>query len=361
MSWMHRVRYNDQKKAFIQTTRDEYAVLRHRHKNKKSDNVLVPLADARANAAPILWQHYVPKKPSFVGVKHFSDYDLEKIIPYIDWTPFFQTWELAGRYPNILQDDIVGETARTLFQDAKAVLQKMQQEKWVQANAVIGFFPANSVGDDIEIYADESRAEVVATFRMLRQQSRKASGKANLCLADFVAPKSSGISDYLGGFAVTSGIGLDTRVQAFEAKHDEYNSILVKALADRLAEAFAEYMHARVRKELWGYQPDEMLTNDDLIAEKYIGIRPAPGYPACPDHTEKPLLFSLLEAPLRAQMVLTENFAMLPAASVSGFYFSHPAAQYFGVGKIDDDQLQDYAERKAMDLTAAKRWLAPLL
>jgi 5-methyltetrahydrofolate--homocysteine methyltransferase len=237
----------------------------------------------------------------------------------------------------------------------------MLTEKWVKLNAVIGFFPANSVGDDVEIYTDESRQTVLATFRMLRQQSRKAKDKANICLADFIAPKSSGIADYIGGFAVTSGVGLDERVLEFEANHDEYSSILVKALADRLAEGFAEHMHERVRRELWGYHPDETLTNDDLISEKYIGIRPAPGYPACPDHTEKPLLFSLLNAPEMAQMELTENFAMLPASSVSGFYFSHPQSQYFGVGKINDDQVLDYAERKAMDLNLVKRWLAPLL
>jgi 5-methyltetrahydrofolate--homocysteine methyltransferase len=352
---------NDHKHAFMNTTREEYTTLRARHLNKKSENALVSLAQARANNVAIQWADYLPVKPSFLGVKSFTDYDLEQIAPYIDWTPFFQTWELAGRYPRILEDEVVGESARSLFSDAQVMLKTMLTEKWMQSNAVVGFFPANSVGDDIEVYTDETRQTVLATFRMLRQQSRKAKDKANICLADFVAPKTTGIADYIGGFAVTSGVGLDERVAEFEANHDEYSSILAKALADRLAEAFAEHMHERVRRELWGYHPDEALTNDDLISEKYVGIRPAPGYPACPDHTEKPLLFSLLNAPELAKMVLTENFAMLPASSVSGFYFSHPASQYFGIGKIDNDQVVDYAERKAMDLNLVKRWLAPHL
>jgi 5-methyltetrahydrofolate--homocysteine methyltransferase len=352
---------DEHKHAFMNATREEYTTLRARHLNKKSENALVPLAEARANNVAIQWADYLPAKPSFLGVKSFTNYDLEQIAPYIDWTPFFQTWELAGRYPRILEDEVVGESARSLFNDAQAMLKTMLAEKWMQSNAVVGFFPANSVGDDIEVYTDETRQTVLATFRMLRQQSRKAKDKANICLADFVAPKSTGIADYIGGFAVTSGVGLDERVAEFEANHDEYSSILAKALADRLAEAFAEHMHERVRRELWGYHPDEALSNDDLISEKYIGIRPAPGYPACPDHTEKPLLFSLLNAPELAKMVLTENFAMLPASSVSGFYFSHPASQYFGIGKIDNDQVVDYAERKAMDLNLVKRWLAPHL
>jgi 5-methyltetrahydrofolate--homocysteine methyltransferase len=241
------------------------------------------------------------------------------------------------------------------------MLDKLCREHWLQANAVIGFFPANSIGDDIEIYTDESRQQVRATFRMLRQQTRKANGKANLCLADFIAPKSSGLKDYIGGFAVTSGVGLEQIAAEFERNHDEYNSILLKALADRFAEAFAEHMHYRVRKELWGYASDENINNDDIIAEKYQGIRPAPGYPACPDHTEKPLLFELLNAPEHTGITLTENFAMLPASSVSGLYFSHPHSQYFGIGKIEEDQVIDYAQRKNMPLDVAKRWLAPNL
>lgn len=253
---------------------------------------------------------------------------------------------------------MVGATATPLYQDAQAMLKRIVAEKWLQANAVIGFFPANSVGDDIEVYSDETREHVIATFCMLRQQTRKPQDKHNLCLADYIAPKSSGISDYIGGFAVTAGLGIEKQLAVFESAHDDYNAIMLKALADRLAESFAERMHERVRTELWGYAT-ERLSNEELIDEKYLGIRPAPGYPACPDHTEKPLLFDLLQASSRAGVHLTENFAMLPASSVSGFYFSHPASRYFGVGKIAEDQLQDYAVRKKMDIELVKRWLAP--
>ncbi|MDR3490766.1 MAG: methionine synthase [Gammaproteobacteria bacterium] len=349
------------KQAFIANTKAEYETLRLRHQNKKSENELISLEQARLNKVKIDWSNYRPKKPEFIGVKSFSDYALDSLVEHIDWTPFFQVWELAGRYPAILKDEVVGETASSLFADAQAMLNKIVKEKWLQASGVIGFYPANSVDDDIEIYTNENRDEVLMTFRMLRQQTRKANGKPNLCLADFVAPKSTGIADYIGCFAVTSGGDLDERVQAFEKLNDEYNSILVKALADRLAESFAEHMHARVRKEFWGYDPTENLTNEELVAEKYTGIRPAPGYPACPDHTEKPALFELLNATEHAKMILTENFAMLPASSVSGFYFSHPQSQYFGVGKINSDQVVDYAKRKEMNLALIKRWLSPHL
>jgi len=348
-----------QKNDFTQSVRDEYTKLRERHQNKKSENEFISLDEARQNKFSVDWSQYAPPKPQFIGVQEFNSYPLESIIPCIDWTPFFQAWELAGKYPAILDDAIVGETARNLFADAQAMLLQMLQEEPIKANGVIGFFPANSVGDDIEIYTDESRQEILATFRMLRQQTRKSNNKANLCLADFIAPKSSGVADYIGGFAVTAGWGLDTWVQKFEKNNDEYSSILVKALADRLAEAFAEVLHLRVRKEFWGYHPEESLNNEDLIAEKYSGIRPAPGYPACPDHTEKPLLFALLNATQHTSMSLTENFAMLPASSVSGFYFSHPESHYFGIGKISHDQVEDYAQRKSMDLSLIKRWLAP--
>lgn len=256
---------------------------------------------------------------------------------------------------------MIGASARSLFADAQEMLQNVLQQNWLKANGVIAFFPANSIDDDVEIYSDDSREEVIARFCMLRQQTRKANNKANLCLADFIAPKTTGIADYIGLFAVTAGHEIEKQLNYFDKKHDDYNNILLKALADRLAEAFAEHMHARVRKEFWGYQPDEQLKNEDLIAEKYVGIRPAPGYPACPDHTEKPLLFSLLQAEERAAIVLTENFAMWPASSVSGFYFSHPQSQYFGVGKIGEDQVMDYAKRKNMELNVIKRWLAPHL
>lgn len=347
------------KNQFIDTTRADYAKLRERHLNKKSANEFISLSAARENKFQTDWNNYTPPKPTFVGIKNFSSYSLQTLVNYIDWSPFFHTWELAGSYPKIFEDKIIGESAKNLFNDAQHMLEKIIREQWLQANAVIGFFPANSVGDDIEIYTDENRDKVLLTIHMLRQQTKKPKDKANLCLADFVAPKSTGIPDYIGGFAVTSGINIESQLAEFEKSHDEYNSILLKALADRLAEAFAEHMHEQVRKLYWGYASDEKLSNTDLIDEKYRGIRPAPGYPACPDHTEKPFLFSLLNAPENAKVVLTENFAMLPASSVSGFYFSHPQSQYFGIGKIEEDQVIDYANRKQMDLPIIKRWLAP--
>jgi len=344
---------------FAKEVREDYQKLRVRHEKKQSENTLVPLTKARENKYPIKWESYQPPKPSFIGVKTFNHYPMKDLVPYIDWTPFFQTWELAGKYPDILQDEIVGASARQLFSDAQQMLQKIVTENWLKANAVIGFFPAHSIEDDIQLYADDTCKEVLAVFRMLRQQNEKARGKYNLCLADYVAPHALSMNDYIGCFAVTTGIGLDERVKVYEAQHDDYNSILLKALADRLAEAFAEHMHERVRKEFWGYAHAEKLSNEDLIAEKYHGIRPAPGYPACPDHTEKPLLFNLLNATADASILLTENFAMLPASSVSGFYFSHPDAKYFSVGKIGKDQVEDYAKRKQMDQAMIKRWLAP--
>ena len=349
------------KTDFVAATHVEYAKLRDRHLNRKSANEFISLEEARANKFQPDWQTYSPCAPAFLGVKNFSNYPLSKLVNYIDWSPFFQAWELAGSYPKILEDETVGESAKSLFHDAQIMLNDLVKEQWLQANAVIGFFPANSVGDDIEIYTDENRNDVLMTFHMLRQQTRKSKDKANLCLADFIAPKSSGIADYMGGFAVTTGIGLEPHIEKFEKNHDEYNSILLKALADRLAEALAEHMHECVRKTHWGYALSEKLNNQDLIEEKYHGIRPAPGYPACPDHTEKPALFTLLNATEYTQMTLTENFAMLPASSVSGFYFSHPQSTYFGIGKIEEDQVIDYAKRKAMDLSLIKRWLAPHL
>ncbi len=346
------------KEKFTHDVRIEYNKLRERHKNKKSATELISLEEARTNKFTIEWHNYSPPKPTFLGIKSFSAYALNELVSYIDWTPFFHTWELTGRYPAIFEDKVIGESAKNLFNDAQIMLEKILTGQWIQANAVIGFFPANSIGDDIEIYTDENRDKILTKFHMLRQQTRKPKDKANLCLADFIAPKSSGISDYVGGFAVTSGIGLETHIKPWEKNHDEYNSILLKALADRLAEAFAEHMHHRIRKEFWGYAQAENLSNEELIAEKYLGIRPAPGYPACPDHTEKPALFSLLNATQHTDMSLTENFAMLPASSVSGFYFSHPQSHYFGIGKIAEDQVIDYAQRKKMDLAIAKRWLA---
>lgn len=349
------------KAEFMSKTRSEYAALRELHRNKKSENKLINIAEARRNKFTIDWTTYKPYQPALLGINTFKDYPLDNIINYIDWTPFFSTWELAGRYPNIFEDKVVGESAKNLFKDAQQMLKAIISEKWLEASASIGFFPANSVGDDIEVYANEDRCDVLVTFRMLRQQTLKSNAKPNFCLADFVAPKSSGVADYIGGFAVTAGLKMETKLAAFEKEHDDYHAIMFKALADRLAEGFAEHMHERVRKEFWQYAQDEKLSNDELIAEEYLGIRPAPGYPACPDHTEKPALFELLNVTETTGISLTDNFAMLPASSVSGFYFSHPESQYFGIGKINEDQLIDYAERKGMDLSLMKRWLSTLL
>lgn len=347
--------------AYIQTIRDEYHKVRQLHKNKKSENKLVSLQAARDNQFKMDWDGYTPPKPTFLGSQAFIDYPLSSLVDYIDWTPFFHTWELAGRFPAILDDTLIGESAKSLFADAQQMLKRIIDAKWLQANAVIGFFPANSVGDDIEIYTDESRAHILTRFHMLRQQTQKPAGKANVSLADFVAPKATGIADYIGLFAVTSGVNIESQLTMFENNHDDYNAIMLKALADRLAEGFAEHMHERIRKEFWRYAPHESLSCDELIDEKYCGIRPAPGYPACPDHTEKELLFSLLDVTKNTSISLTENFAMLPASSVSGFYFSHPQSHYFGIGKIGEDQARDYAKRKQMDIERIKRWLAPHL
>ncbi len=347
---------------YVAGTKSDYAKAREQHEGKKVKAVYVPLAEARARGLQTDWKSYTPPRPWLPGVHKFEAYPLELIAEYIDWTPFFQTWELAGRYPKILQDEVVGEEARKLFADAQAMLKKIITEKWLTANGVFGLFPANSVNsDDIEIYTDESRSRVAMTWHNLRQQNRKPADIPNYCLADFVAPRESGVADYIGAFAVTAGIGIDARVAEFESQHDDYSAILLKALADRLAEAFAELLHARVRREFWGYAADETLDNDALIAEQYRGIRPAPGYPACPEHTEKGPLFELLQAPLNAGITITESFAMLPTAAVSGFYFSHPQAKYFAVGKIDRDQAADYAKRKGWTPEEAERWLAPVL
>ncbi|MBK8568891.1 MAG: methionine synthase [Nitrosomonadales bacterium] len=348
--------------SYVAGIKADYAKTRELHANKKPQGARYKLADARAHGLKTDWASYTPPKPSFIGVRALSDYSLAEISPYIDWTPFFQTWELSGRYPKILNDEVIGEAARNLFHDAQAMLKRIIDEKWLSANAVFGLFPANSVNsDDIEIYTDESRSQVAMTWHNLRQQMVKPEDKPNLSLGDFIAPKESGVADYIGAFAVTTGIGIDERVAEFESKHDDYNSIMLKALADRLAEAFAELLHARVRREFWGYAADEQTSTEDLIDEKYRGIRPAPGYPACPDHTEKRALFELLDAPNKAGITLTESFAMLPTAAVSGFYFSHPQSQYFATAKADKDQIEDYAQRKGLSLEETERWLAPVL
>ncbi|MFZ5523483.1 MAG: methionine synthase [Pseudomonadota bacterium] len=352
---------------YVAGIKTEYAKARAQHEDKKGKAVHVPLAEARAHGFKTDWKTYQPPKPWLTGVHRFEDYPLDKIAEYIDWSPFFQAWELSGRYPKILHDEVVGEEARRLYADARTMLKQIIKEKWLSANAVFGLFPANSVnvegglGDDIEIYTDESRSKVAMTWHNLRQQTKKPADIPNYCLADYIAPRDSGVADYIGAFAVTAGIGIDARVAEFEKHNDDYSAILLKALADRLAEAFAELLHARVRREFWGYAADENLDNDALIAEEYRGIRPAPGYPACPEHSEKGPLFKLLMAPENAGITITENFAMFPTAAVSGFYFSHPQAKYFAIGKIDRDQAVDYAKRKGMTLEEAERWLAPVL
>lgn len=341
--------------------REEYAEVRERHKGRQSTKRQLNIDDARNNAAQIDWSSYTPVTPSFLGTKVLNDYPLDEIAQFIDWSPFFQTWELSGSYPKILDDEVVGQTARDLFDDAKQMLQKIIDEKWLTARAVFGFFPANSRVDDVVLYEDESRTKERVVLHHLRQQNIKPPGRKNYCLSDTVAPEKSGINDYLGAFAVTSGLGIEEHLKRFEAEHDDYQSIMLKALADRLAEAFAECLHQRVRKEYWAYAPEETLANEDLIGEKYKGIRPAPGYPACPDHTEKAALFSLLDATKAVGIELTESFAMYPTAAVSGWYFAHPDAQYFNVGKLKKDQVEDYAERKGESLDYIERWLAPSL
>ena len=347
------------KAGFVSTISDEYATVRQRHADRRSATKLVALNEARANRLTTDWASYATQPPAQPGIHVLDDYPLADLVDYIDWTPFFMTWELAGRYPRILNDDVVGEQARHLHHDAKQMLAEIVSGKLLRARAVFGLFPANRVAaEDIAIFSDESRAEPLTVIHSLRQQQPKPSGQPNYALADFVAPADAAIQDYMGAFAVTTGIGLDALVTAYEAEHDDYNSIMAKALADRLAEAFAERLHELVRTKYWGYANDETLARDDLIAEKYDGIRPAPGYPACPDHTEKQLLWNMLDVEKNAGITLTESFAMSPAAAVSGWYFSHPQSRYFGVGKIGRDQVADYAERKGMSIADAERWLA---
>jgi 5-methyltetrahydrofolate--homocysteine methyltransferase len=348
-------------KEFSTTVRREYEEIAQRHAAQRAPGRRLSLAAARANAPKFDWPNYAPPKPRVLGLREFHSYDLGELVPYIDWTPFFQTWELVGPYPLILDDPQVGEAARGLFNDAQAMLKKIVEERWLTARAVIGFWPAASEGDDIVLFEDEARRTPYVTLHTLRQQMARDSGKPNLALADFVAPRASGVADYIGGFAVSSGHGEESHIKRFERDKDDYSAILLRALADRLAEAFAERLHERVRKEFWAYAPDEHLSRAELIAEKYRGIRPAPGYPAQPDHTEKGTLFGLLDAETRAGMALTESYAMWPGSSVSGLYFSHPQSRYFGVGKIERDQVEDYACRKHWTMAEAERWLAPQL
>lgn len=346
---------------FLLKTKDEYAKLRVDHANRKQIKNYLPFSQAKANKTKVDWENKGFVTPKKLGNQVFKGYSIAEIRPYIDWTPFFNTWMLKGKYPAIFDNEIVGEEARKLFDDAQVVLDEVIGQDLLYANAVVGLYPANSIGDDVEIYTDESRSEVLTTFHMLRQQGKKGSGLPNLSLADFVAPKETGKQDYMGAFAVTAGVGIEPLIEKYEKDHDDYNSIMIKAVADRLAEAFAELMHEKVRKELWAYAPNEALDSDTLIKEVYQGIRPAPGYPACPDHTEKELLFDLLEAEKHTGITLTESFAMYPASSVSGFYFMHEESKYFGLGKIEKDQVVDYAGRKGFSLEKAEKWLAPNL
>ncbi|WP_135211108.1 methionine synthase [Vitreimonas flagellata] len=341
--------------TLVSATKAEYDAARESYYSGQDKRPRLPIAKARERSAKL---EFAPVKPSFLGVRDFKNFPLEELAPYIDWTPFFASWDLVGRYPAILEDDIVGEAARNLYKDARAMLDQLVAEKWVTASGVIGFWPANAQGDDIVLWQDETRSAELARFHTLRQQMDKGEGKPNYALSDFVAATGA---DYVGAFAVTAGIGEAEVAIRFKRANDDYSAIMAQALCDRLAEAFAEAMHAKVRKELWGYASNEALGYDDLIAEKYKGIRPAPGYPAQPDHTEKRTIFDLLEVPQRAGIDLTESMAMTPPSSVSGLYFAHPQAEYFGVGKIDRDQVADYAQRKGWDLALAERWLSPIL
>ncbi len=366
---------------FMAKIRAEYAEIRERHKDRSGQKRLVSLEKARAQRFDGGWGEYTPPKPVKLGITVFDDYPLAEIANYLDWTPFFSAWELSGRFPAILSDEIVGAQATELYADAREMLDKIIKEKWLTARAVIGLWPANSVGDDIELYEASAAVSVgatpfptdkniapsgdpntasthLATLRCLRQQVDKPAERPDFCMADFVAPRESGVRDYVGGFAVTSGVGIEVHLARFQSDYDDYSSIMLKALADRLAEAFAECMHHRVRREFWGYAPDEALDNNELIAEKYQGIRPAPGYPACPDHTEKATLFRLLDATANAGIELTEGFSMYPASAVSGWYFSHPRSQYYVVGRLSKEQVEDYASRKGWTLAEAERWLA---
>jgi len=350
-----------QRAAFIARVSQEHERRREQHAAKKVKVPEATLEAARANRARLDWAAYTPLAPRVPGVQRFDDYPLAHLLGYIDWMPFFNAWEFAGKFPDILSDAVVGEAASNLYADARRMLKTLIAERWLRVAAVLGLFPANAVGDDVEIYASEVRREPLATLNFLRQQKGKPEGQPHECLADYVAPAASGVRDYFGAFAVTAGIGIEEQLARFARAHDDYSAIMLKALADRLAEAAAEHFHERVRRELWGYAADESLTNEQLVREEYHGIRPAPGYPACPDHTEKAKLWQLLDAERNAGIRLTDSYAMYPTAAVSGWYIAHPQSRYFGLGKIDRDQVADYARRKGWTLADAQRWLAPSL
>jgi len=346
---------------FLAKINEDHERRREQHAGKKIKAPEFRIAQARANRRRIDWAAYSPASPRAPGLTVFRDYPLKELLGYIDWMPFFNAWEFTGKFPDVLSDPVKGEAASNLYADARRMLKQVISESWLKARAVVGLFPANSVGDDVEVYADENRNEVIATLCFLRQQKGKPPGQAHECLADYIAPKSTGVRDYIGGFTVTAGIGIEEHVARFQRGHDDYSSIMLKALADRFAEACAEHFHERVRREFWGHAAQESLTNAQLIREEYHGIRPAPGYPACPDHTEKAKLFRLLDAEQNAGVQLTESYAMYPAAAVSGWYFSHPDSHFFGIGKIDKDQVEDYAARKGMVLGEMEKWLSPNL
>jgi len=350
------------KDAYVTEIRAEYAGLRERRANRDKQRTLLTLEQARANSTQIDWSAYTPPVPTFSGIKVFEHYDLQSLIDHIDWSPFFMSWDLAGKFPNILDDEVVGESARNLYEDAQNMLSEILEQKLIVPKGVLGFWPANSIGDDIELYANEEKTEVLAVLHSLRQQQeQRRKGKANYALADFIAPKDSNRADWIGAFAVTAGHEVEQLAEQYKQDHDDYRAIMVLALADRIAEAFAESLHKRVRKEFWAYASDETFSNEELIREVYQGIRPAAGYPACPDHTEKAAIFDLLQAEEKVGISLTENYAMMPAASVSGLYFSHPQSRYFAIQQIGEDQLQDYARRKGWSEDEARRWLSPVL
>ncbi len=353
---------DDASENFVKEMKAEYAQMRVDYANKREDKNYVTYKEACANKYAIDWEEAFITKPKQLGTFALNDFSLAELREYIDWTPFFQTWMLKGKYPNILKDPVIGDEATKLFADANEMLDKIVTEKWLTANGVYGLYPSAVVNDDtVEVYADETRTKVLKKFHFLRQQGKKGKGVPNISLADFIAPKETGKHDYIGMFAVTTGIGIEAHLERFEKEHDDYNSIMLKAVADRLAEAFAECLHAKVRKEFWGYASGESLSNEELIKEEYLGIRPAPGYPACPDHTEKPDLFALLDATNKTGIILTESMAMYPASSVSGFYFANKDAKYFGLGKVAKDQVEAYANRKNMNLSTMEKWLAPNL
>jgi 5-methyltetrahydrofolate--homocysteine methyltransferase len=347
--------------GYTERIKSEHAVRRAQHGTRRAKTPQLSLLEARANRPRLDWSGYVPPVPRILGVRSFEEYSIEELTRYIDWTPFFQAWELRGRFPDILTDPQFGEQASSLYADARRMLRTVIRERWLHARAVFGLFHANSIDEDVELYTDETRTQVLERLHFLRAQRDLPAGKAHAALADFVAPRASQCHDYLGAFAVTTGIGIEAHLARFEAEHDDYSAILLKALADRLAEAFAERLHERVRREFWGYAPEEKLGNEQLIREEYRGIRPAPGYPACPEHSEKATLWRLLDVEQRAGITLTESFAMYPTAAVSGWYFSHPEARYLAVGRIDRDQVLDYARRKGITLEQAERLLGPNL